>query len=212
MNNDLKIKHRSILSSEEAWAKSVTFSVIKPRQISVWEFLIPIIFIMNWMKDTQRRDMFVQNLLFTKKLALEAAFDMVKNKKSRSESIELIRERTDSILKAEEVKGIYSETIRECQIKEIELLIDHYLKLLHADGTDYDSLVLDTYGKIDDYSAFLDELNTAEQEVTRAAQETVGEKADKRMASEMKRASDRIRSARAERIFKSQSNNTMLQR
>jgi hypothetical protein len=202
LKNDLKIKHRSILTSEEAWAKSVTFSVIKPRQISVWEFLIPIIFIMNWMKDTQRRDMFIQNLLFTKKLALNAAFDMVKNNKKRDEVIESIRERTDSILKAEEVKEIYSETIRECQMKEIELLIDHYLKLLRSDGTDYESLVLSSYGRIDGYKSFLETIKAAEQDVTLAAQETVGEKADKKMASEMKIASDKIRSAKAERIFK----------
>ena len=202
MKSDLKTKHRSILTSEESWAKSVTFSVIKPRQISVWEFLIPIIFIMTWMKNTQKRDMFIQNLLFTKKLALEAAFDMVKNNKKRDEVIKLIRERTDNILKADEVKEIYSETIRECQMKEIELLIDHYLKLLHSDGTDYESLVLSSYGRIDDYKSFLESLKAAEQDVTLAAQEMVGDKADKSMAIAMKIASDKIRSAKAERIFK----------
>ena len=145
--------------------------------------------------------MFVQNLLFTKKLALEAAFDMVQNNKSMGDVITNIMKKTDTILESEEVRGIYAETIRQHQIKEIQLLIDHYQKLLCSEGIDYESLVLNTYGTIDNYVAFLDELNTAEQEVTHAAQETVGEKADKQMASEMKRASDRVRSATAERIF-----------
>ena len=146
--------------------------------------------------------MFIQNLLFTKKLALEAAFDMVKNNKSRDDIIAVIRGKTDSILKAEEVKEIYSEKIREYQMKEIELLIDHYLKLLNAEGEDYESLVLSSYGRIDEYKSFLETLKAAEQDVTLAAQETVGEKADKIMANEMKMASDSIRSAKAERIFK----------
>ena len=37
--------------------------------------------------------------------------------------------------------GIYSDDIRRRQLKEIDLLIDHYSKLLNAEGRDYASLV-----------------------------------------------------------------------
>lgn len=196
------MKYKSILSSEESWAKSVVRSVIKPKQISVWEFLIPIIFIMNWMKDTQRREIFVENLMFTKKLAIEAAFDIVQHNKRKDEALGEIRGKTDRILQSEQVRGIYSENIQRRQLEEVDLLIDHYQRLLHAEGSDYESLVVNTYKDMRAYLSFLDTLKRVEKDVTLAAQETVGEKADKDMASRMKKASDSFRSAKAEKIFK----------
>ncbi len=96
---------------------------------------------------------------------------------------------------------IYSEGIRRKQLEEIDVLIDHYCKLLDADGRDYDSLLVNVYQNREDYVSFLDRRKAAEKEVTTASNATLGEKANTEFVAKMEAAVDRIRAAEVERIF-----------
>ena len=199
----LKQKYDLILARERALANSVARSVVAPRPFGVWDFMIPVIFILNFMKSKQIRELFIQNYIFTKQLALQAAFDIVKKELSREEVLARIGSKTDEIL-ASEAREIYSNEIRREQLKEIELLIDHYRKLLESDGDDYTSFVAGGYQNGHSYSIFLEQLMAAEKKVSAAAQQTLGNKADTAALSRIEAATARLRMAEVEKIFGTQ--------
>lgn len=195
------IKLKIILAGEHSMAKSVALSLIKPKPITVWEIMIPVIFILNFVKIKQSREIFTQNQLFTKELALRAAFDMVKKAQSKETATTKIKSKTKEILSSVNSE-IYSDDIRREQMKEIDLLIDHYCKLFKVEGEDYFSLIIDAYQTRDDYAAFLKHLQTAENNVIAAAQRTLGARADMQAASQLEMLTERVRAAELEKIFK----------
>ncbi|MFQ5486389.1 MAG: NF038143 family protein [Desulfobacterales bacterium] len=196
----MKKKFDFIQERDRRLAKSVSLKVIKPKPISVWEMLIPVIFILSYMRAKDSREIFAQNLLFTKKLALEAAFDMVKKGDSREAVMDAIKTKTDDLLTSLP-SDVYSNDIRREQMKEIDLLIEHYCKLMQSKGDDYSSLVVDAYRKKDSYATFQKRLKAAEKRVSQVARQTLGNKADSEMAERIETATEKFRFAEVERIF-----------
>jgi hypothetical protein len=194
-------RYRTILSQERSWAVSVARMVIKPRPISVWEFLIPVLLIFSFAKTKSEKEVIIQNLLFTKQLALEAALDMAKNGLNREEVLFSIKDKTSSLVNTVE-DGIYSEEIRQKQLKEINLLIDHYCRLLNAEGENYASLVINVYQALESFTNFLAQLKALEKEVNLAAMQTLGSRADPELVAGMEETTDRVRMAAAQKIFK----------
>lgn len=194
-------KYHLILSEERLLAKATALELIETQPISAWEVMIPFIFIYNVLRIKRAREVFILNFLFTKRLALEAALNMMKKSKPRQEVISEIENKTSKVL-ASDKKGIYSERIRQKQMREIDLLLEHYLKLLDAEGKDYPSLVKNVYKTKENYTRFLNQLKQAEKEVNRAALQTL-ERTEiaYQIASGMEKAADRIRTAEAEKIF-----------
>ena len=201
MSANLKHKYKFIHDRERSLANSVALSVVKPKPIGVWEFMIPVIFILTFMKNKQIKELLIQNCMFTKKLALDASFEMKQTGCSKEEIIDKIQKKTNDIL-ASDTQGIYSDEIRRKQIKEIDLLINHYLKLLETEGEDYSSLVINAYQSHESYMTFLEQLKSSEKEVSKAAQETLGDRADAATLSKIEKTTDRIRVAEVEKIFK----------
>lgn len=150
------------------------------------------------------RDVFAQNMLFTKKLALDAALGVTRDGLSRKEVLKPVLDKTKALLSSED-KGIYSEAIRQKQLKEIDLLIDHYCKLLKAEGRNYVTLVAKAYLRQNDFSTFLERLKGAEKEVNLAAVETLGNEADTETLSRIEKSSHNIRMAMAKRVFQTAS-------
>ena len=200
MIKGFKQKHDVISSRERSKAKSIALTVDKPRTLSVWEVLIPIIFIFSYLKAKSNRDVFADNLLFTKNMALKAAYDRLQKDKTREAVIDRIKSQTGELLSSLP-NNIYSDAIRQEQLKEIDLLVEHYYRLLQADGRDYDDLVRNTYGNRVAYESFLNRLKSAEKAVVRAAHRTLGPSADAAMATRIEDASNRIRIAELDRIF-----------
>jgi oligoribonuclease NrnB/cAMP/cGMP phosphodiesterase (DHH superfamily) len=197
---DLKKKFEIILSREQISAKYVALKALTPKPLSVWEVLIPILFILSFMKSKQDREVFAQNLLFTKKLALEAALDMIEKNKSRESVMDQIKSKTDQLISTLP-DNLYSNAIRQEQVKEIDLLIDHYCKLIQAEGNDYDALVLSAYGNQEQYKAFHARLKDAEKKVAQAARQTLGVNTDSAMAARIEEAMNKQRMAEVEKIF-----------
>lgn len=196
----LDTKYENILSQERSLAKAVAKAVIGPNPVGAWDIVIPLVFLYNFLRFKRAREIFTLNFLFTKKLALEAAFDMIKKGESREEAIIRIKDKTSNIL-ASDKEGIYSSKIRQKQMKEIDLLIDHYCKLLRAEDRDYASMVRSTYQTRKHYTNFLGQLIRAEKEVNRAARQAVGTTAAPAIISRMEEAVDRIRASEVEKIF-----------
>ena len=196
----LDTKHENILAQENALAKSVASVVIGQSPVAVWDVLIPIVFVFNVLKFKRAREIFTLNFLFTKKLALQGAFDMVKKGQSREDVLGQIRDRTSQIL-ASDKKGIYSNKIRQKQMREMEFLLDHYFRLLNAEGKDYRSMVRHAYRTRQDFVAFVKELEVIEKEVNRAASQTVGTASAPDIVSRMEETAGRLRATQVETIF-----------
>jgi hypothetical protein len=193
-------KYKRILSQERAWAYALAASLKKPRPISVWEVVMPILLIFTYAARKVGRETFVQNTLFTKKLALDAARDMVKKHRGREAVMAPIEKKTQDLLSSVE-EGVYSEVIRERQLEEIDFLIDHYCRLLKAEGDDYDSLVRDAYPVRGEYLDFVERLKSAEREVNVASLQTVGSRGDPAFVAQLEQTTDRIRTEFVKRIF-----------
>jgi len=197
-------KYKIILGHEQSMARSIAASLIQPKQITVWEIMIPVIFILNFAKIKQSREVFIQNHLFTKNMALKAAFDMNKKGLGRQEVMDRIESQTKKTL-ASVPETIYSDEIRREQVKEIELLLDHYGRLFKADGEDYVVLVIDAYQTRENYTAFYKQLKAAENDVMMAARRTLGDQADSQAAGRLEEITDRIRAAGVNKIFNTDS-------
>lgn len=193
-------KFRMIIDHEYAMAKSVALSLIKPKPLTVWDLMIPVIFILNFIKLKQSREVFIQNQIFTNTLALEATRDMFKRSQSRQDVFITIKKKTKDLLSSVP-DGIYSENIRQEQLKEIDFLMDHYGRLFEAEGNDYAALILNAYGSRVEYAAFLNQLRAAEKDVMTAAQRTLGTQADLQAASRLEELTDKVRAAEIEKIF-----------
>jgi len=196
----LDTKYENVLVKERSLANTVARTVIEQPPLTAWEVLIPIVFLYNFLRFRRARETFSLNFLFTKRLALEAAFDMIKKGETKEAAMARIKEKTGQVL-ASDQKGIYSSKIRQRQMREIELLIDHYYKLLNAEGKDYATMVKNTYTERKDYTAFVEQLEQVEKEVIRAATQTLGNSSASGIASKMEETTERIRRAEIETIF-----------
>jgi hypothetical protein len=196
----LDTKYENILAQENAVAKAVARSVIGQNSVTAWDVLVPIVFVFNVLKFKRAREIFTLNFLFTKKLALQGAFDMVKKGQNREDALSQIRDQTSQIL-ASDKKGIYSIKIRQKQMREVELLLDHYYRLLNAEGKDYGAMVKHAYRTRQDFVAFVKELEGIEKEVNRAASQTVKTPSAPDIIIKMEEATARFRAAEVENIF-----------
>jgi len=196
----METKYQNILAQERSLAKAVASAVIEIKPVSAWEIMIPILFLISFFQIKRSKETFTLNFLFTKKLALEAAFAMVDGGKSREEAREQIKEKTGNILAGDRA-GLYSSKIRQKQLREMDLLIDHYGRLLEAEGKDYPSMVRNAYPTREGYAAFLRELEGAEKEVYQAATQTVKTSSAREVAFRMEEAAARIRRAELNRLF-----------
>ncbi|MBW2479247.1 MAG: NF038143 family protein [Deltaproteobacteria bacterium] len=202
MPSELKKKFKTILFHEQTQANFVALKVNPPRPLSVWEVLIPIVFILAYMKSKERRQLFAQNLMFTKKMALEAAYDMMAKNQTRGAALMRIELQTKQLLTSVP-GGMYSDAIRQEQLREIEFLIDHYFKLFRADGQDYARLVRSVYPQREAFFNFQQALSALEKRVLRAASQTLGAQTDAAMLSRIESAIGESRSAEIRRIFDS---------
>ena len=192
-------KFRMIIDHEYALAKSVALALIKPKPLTVWDIMLPVIFILNFIKLKQSREVFIQNQIFTNTLALEATRDMLKRSQSRQDVFAAIKKKTKDMLSSVP-GGIYSEDIRQEQLKEIDFLMDHYGKLFEAAGDDYVSLVKNAYVSRANYAAFLSQLRIVEKGVMAAARRTLGAQADLQAASRLEELIDKVRAAELAKI------------
>ena len=197
----LRKKFNHIYNFERSIGSSVALRIIKSPPIGVWEFLIPVVFILHFMRNKQSREVFIQNYMFTKRHALDAALKMLKKGLSRQDVLAGIEDKTRALLTAPETQGIYSDTIRQQQMNEIDLLFEHYLKLLGAEGQDYGAFVRSAYGSRQSYLKFHRQLTSAEKKVSDAARQTLGAKADVDALVRIEKTTEDVRQARIEKIF-----------
>lgn len=185
---------------ERSQAGAIAVMVVPPHRISVWDVMIPVVFILNYMRTKERRGIFVENHLYTKMLALDGAWEVCGNRCDREEALAGIRDKTEQVLAAD-TQGLYSKDIREKQMAEIALLLDHYVRLMQAGGSDYAELVRRAYPDPEDFRRFLNRLEDAEAAVQAAAGRTLGERVDTGILEKLRYHASRLREKSIHTIY-----------
>lgn len=168
----IETKYEIILVREQQFSKIVAAKVIDKPELSVWMFLIPILFVQHlnsYQKFQAGVKMFAEEFMSTKKVALDAAFDINKNGVSKTAALSIhFPELEDGY--AKQAKKIHRK-----QLKEVVCLIDHYVKLLSAKGDCYQSLLKNAYQSFASYNQFSDLLQQAEKEVSLSVKRVFGQ-------------------------------------
>jgi hypothetical protein len=128
------------------------------------------------------------------------AFDAVKEIKggeSHGTQIRLIEIKTKKLLDRER-KGYYTEKVRRKQLKEIEMLMDHYLRLLDSQGKNYPEMLRAAYPSKEQYLFFLRKLQKAEQEVIQAAVTTMRKASKQERVRWFRRLEEAVKEVRME--------------
>jgi hypothetical protein len=153
-----------ILNAEESFARAVALGVIVKRPPSAWHFLLPGMFLFDFLRRSSETKRYSDLFLFPRRLALDGAFDLLNGE-----------EREKVFLKAEEeIRGwlvtlkLDSQGLVRAHMREITLLMDHYTRLLRTEEGSYDGLIRQAYSTRDHYETFLKELSAAEREVDQA--------------------------------------------
>ena len=173
-----------------------------PKSKFYWRIIVFPLLIYDFIRYRQRRQVLRKNLFFTKNIALEAA-DNIHKGTERAWEIRRIEIKMQEILDKEK-KGFYTDKIRNRQLREIELLIDHYLELLGSDQTGYADALKATYTARGSFLAFLNRLQKTEEEVIQASITTMrrGTKKERRLWFDKVRATTKkIRMEAADRIY-----------
>jgi len=160
-----------VLDSEESFARAVALGVIVKRPLSAWHFLLPGMFLFDFLRRSSETRRYSDLFLFPRKLALNGALDIF-NGEDRKEILSQIENDMKHWLVS---LNLYSERLHRKHMDEIDLLVDHYSKLLHGEGNNYPALIKDAYQARESYEAYLHRLNTGEQEVDHAIAEIRGE-------------------------------------
>ncbi len=166
-------RYELVLSQETGFAWAVANRVVDKPLISVWMILIPILLVQYVISSRELKEVaraFVREFMLTKRLALDMARDMEIGGLTKEEAL-TVRLPAEWEEEAEPTR----KEIRARQRAEIEVLIDHYRRLLVVDGENFALMVRNAYLCRDDYVAFLEQLLHAESAVNRAAVRAFGE-------------------------------------
>jgi hypothetical protein len=166
-------KFEIILNAEQQFAREVTIGVLYLRPLSVWHYLIPGMFIIDFLRRGSAIRRYGETFMFPRRLALQVARDLSGGKS---------RTAVDAQLETG-IKGwlaalqLDSSDLLKAQKQTVELLIDHYVKLLQAEGGSYYDLIQNAYLSRETFEAHLREMTAAENAVDLAILARVGGRA-----------------------------------
>jgi hypothetical protein len=198
MSRERQKNYQMILSAEESFAQGVALGMWVQRPLTAWHYLLPGMFV--W--DILRRRMAVQQysslFLFPRKLALDAALGMT-GSEGREGVLSVAGNKIQEWLS---IKRVDSPSILRGHMNQIGILLDHYSRLLQADGENYLALIRNTYGTRRNYEGYLERLSAAEGGVDRGLAEIQGGTAESwdRLRAEQAQVAQ-LRKKEVDRIF-----------
>jgi hypothetical protein len=195
---DYDKKKALVLDGEESFARAVALGVIVKRPLSAWHFLLPGMFLFDFLRRSSETKRYSELFLFPRKLALDGAFDLLQGEEKKrvcSQIEERIKQWLISL-------RLYSDRLLRAHMGEITLLVDHYTRLLRTEEESYHGLIQQAYSTREHYEIFLTELSAAEREVDQAVAEFHGGSAAiwQRLQAEQVQVEE-LRKKEIERIF-----------
>ncbi len=176
------LKYNLILRNEENFARAVALGLWIKRPLSPWHYLLPGMFIFDYLRRSAAVKNYSAAFLFPRKLALDLSLQALAGK----EREELMRQAEERIQEWLAGYRLNSAEIREGHLQLISLLLEHYLKLLKAEGDEYFLLLKNTYADKFNYQNFLEKITLAENEIDFAIARHLGntEEIKKRLQAE----------------------------
>ena len=157
-------KYDIIIAAEQQFAREVTLGVIYLRPPSGWQYLIPGMFIFDFLRRGSTIRKYTETFMFPRKLALEGA---------RSLAAGETRATIDQHLEGEIKNWLIAHQLDSrdlvlAQKETVDLLLDHYVKLLQAEGQTYYDLIQHAYSSRENFDAHLQQIAAAENKVDQA--------------------------------------------
>lgn len=157
-------KHAIIRGAETQFAREVTIGVIYLEPPSAWYYLIPGMFIIDFLRRTTAISRYSKHFMFPRNLALDAARDFLNGE----DRIRIDQHVENSIEKWLRSLNLYSTELTRAQKAAVDLLTEHYTRLLDAEGTGYHELIEQAYPSRSAFENHLRALTAAENEIDRA--------------------------------------------
>jgi hypothetical protein len=152
-----------ILESEEQMAREVVLGVTVERPVSLWQILIPGMFIINFLRRQTAVRQYTQTFMLPRSVALEKASAGKSGEQGttmRAAIAERVRRRLTS-------RDPYPDELVAPLAVLVELLVEHYEALLSTGGDSYRLMMKKSYPRREDLQNFFDRLATAESDVDR---------------------------------------------
>ena len=170
MAEDYLKNYQVALFAEESFSRSVALGLWMRRPLTAWHFLLPGMFLWDIIKRRRAIQQYSTLFLFPRKLALDAARQMIEGE-DRDGLLSKTEKEIQEWLSAQKV---YSPRILRGHMDQIRVLLDHYSRLQQAEGESYSGLVRNTYGTRENYEGYLARLSAAEGEVDQGLAEIQG--------------------------------------
>jgi hypothetical protein len=182
-------KYKMILMTEEKLAREVTLGVIVTRPLTVWHYIIPGMFIIDFLRRGSALRKYTEHFMFPRKLAIDAAQALAQGE-DEAAVFSHIESETRSWLNS---LDLYTPGLLDTQLTVIKLLIEHYGRLLKADGVSVYALIKAAYEGQDNFQRHIEELTAAEAEVDRELIARLGEteKLKEKITTEQKQLEER---------------------
>lgn len=131
----------SILKAEEAFARKVALGVVATRPLKSWLYLIPGMFIFDFLRRRKAIRHYVNHYMAPRRLALKKAQAIIKGA-----DLEHVRAEIESQIGQWVATQKHSHpNLVDVQLALVELLLTHFSKLLSAYGPDYHQMVRSAY-------------------------------------------------------------------
>ena len=182
-------KPKMILMAEEKLAREVTLGVIVTRPLTVWHYIIPGMFIIDFLRRGSALKKYTEHFLFPRKRALDAAQALARGQ-SEADVFEHVENETRAWLNS---LDLYTPGLLQAQVAAIQVLSAHYGKLLKEEGYSVYALIKAAYQTRENLQAFFDQLTAAEAEVDRELLAKLGEsdKLKEKILAEQKQLEER---------------------
>jgi hypothetical protein len=152
-----------IRAAETQFAREVTIGVVYQQPPSAWYYLIPGMFIIDFLRRTTAISRYTKHFMFPRNLALDAARAL-----SSGEEKALIDRNLDGDIKRWlQSLNLYSTGLAWSQRVVVDLLTDHYTRLFNAQGATYYELIENAYPAQAAFENHLAALTDAENEIDR---------------------------------------------
>ena len=198
MKND-----RIIWKHELRQADQIVKILLDDQKVPVnWRIILLPVYLYHLFKYRNNLRFTRKNVLYTKRLAFEAAKNISQGK-DRAWEFRQIEIKTTDVLNKEK-KGFYTEKIRRRQLPEIDYLINHYHALFDSKQTTYSAIIKEIFPAKGQYLAHLSSLQKLEEDVIQAAISSMrkGTKTDRRRWFEkVREITKEIRRDQADRIY-----------
>ena len=156
-------KYDIILSDEKQFAREVTLGVIVQQPLTAWYYLMPGMFIIDFLRRTTAISRYTKHFMFPRQLAINAAQGLLKGYDKAAVNSRI----TSEIENWLNSLHLYSPLLAEVQKHAVDLLTTHYCKLLNAEGDSIYELIENAYTSREAYETHLRKLTSAEADIDR---------------------------------------------